>query len=99
MDMVPKKQCNDLPPQSLTAKAPEKLPSNPIGKDRLPFPPFFRGELLNFLGVVIFKRKALNHRKRRTRIWHACVNLDVSSLKTTKSFREVAFQKEKRRTN
>ena len=30
--------------------APEKLPFDPIGKACLPFPPFFRGELLNFGG-------------------------------------------------
>ena len=32
---------------------PEKLPRAPIGKDRLPFPSFFRGELLNFGRVII----------------------------------------------
>ncbi len=40
-----------IPSRSLTARPFSKLPSAPIGKDRLPFPSFFRGELLNFRGV------------------------------------------------
>ena len=43
---------NDIPPRSLTAIAPEKLQNAPNRKNcRLPVPPFFRGELLNFGGV------------------------------------------------
>ena len=42
---------DEVPSQSLTEKAPEKFPKpNRKGK-RLPFPPFFRRELLNFGGV------------------------------------------------
>ena len=33
--------------------SPLKSYQNPIGKDRLPLPPLFRGELLNFGGVTI----------------------------------------------
>ena len=45
--------------------SPLKSYRNPIGKDRLPFPPFFRGELLNFGGVICFRWVGKNHPTRR----------------------------------
>lgn len=41
----------NIHPGNLTAKAPENRPKLPKGKDRLPWPSFFRVELLNFGGV------------------------------------------------
>ena len=43
-------QNQPLPSRSFTGNAPEKLPSNPIGKDRLALPSFFRGELVQLPG-------------------------------------------------
>ena len=40
-----------IPPRSLTAKAPEKLPFDPIGKDRLPMGHFSGSQMLNFSRV------------------------------------------------
>ena len=37
--------------------SPLKSYRNPIGKDRLPFPPFFMGDLLNFGGVIFLVNK------------------------------------------
>ena len=46
--------------------SPLKSYRNPIGKDRLPFPPFFRSELLNFWGCnsPFFPAGPLRHLKR-----------------------------------
>ena len=43
-----------IPSRSLTAIAPEKLPFHPIGKDRLPVPPFFQGRVVKLLGCIPF---------------------------------------------
>ena len=39
---------------------------NPIGKDRLPVPPFFRGDLLNFGGVTLINLLASFRRAFRS---------------------------------
>ena len=42
-----------LPSRSLTVSLPLKSYRTPIGKACLPFPPFFRGKLLNFRGILM----------------------------------------------
>ena len=44
---------NPPPPRKFNKNAPEKLPLNPIGKEKVFQPRFFRGELLNFRGACM----------------------------------------------